>query len=577
MVLLVEYYGMVLLVEYYRWVSIWLVEYDWWGVFIYRWEYCGGVSLNKYYNGVDFQSTPLYNIFIESLGIDPFSGNRNMSKYIHTNQKIDKAEIMEFAVESCKYINSWNTERKDELPKPNLRLQKFTRPSKNKILPSTRTASHKRLATKIKTALINDKRIKEEDKIAVSTYHAYLSDIRRYLKSEVNQVHHDLHESIMGMQKSHADYHNTLQPILDANALTVGLAKSDALKELLGIQSAEANDLYKKVYNTPVNHVLVDALVKDAVQTAKRNNDIDSNLQKRKENTRSISYKSVMNAIDKLLVSQLYSELAIGIAFATGRRAIEVLLTGTFEPTKSKNEILFSGQAKKGHGVESKPYLIPTVIDADKIIKAVESLRGNKQLNEHIKKAEKIMSVRHITLNKALNSRVAGVLNRRINSVFGVKEGMMYKDTRAIAINIAISRIFPQEKYKDMDINVFVKKYAGHDDDDEFKNYQHIKVDMKAEAVDIHLEEVKNEAVEESSLNLLVKTLRGIVWQSGRLSTYTKIIDGIEKNQEAKLFKITQSSIIKKKISSGRVGIGKFLNDSKAKKAIAAFHQANNL
>ena len=498
-----------------------------------------------------------------------------MNKYSRSNQKIDKVEIMEFSVESCRYINSWNTERNNELPKPNLRLQKFSRPAKDKILPSTRTAAHKRLATKIKTALINDKRVKEGDKIAVSTYHAYLSDIRRHLKTEVNQVHHDLRETIQKLQNTYTDYSQTLQPIINANALTVGLAKSNALKELLAIQSADANDLYKKVHNTPINHVLVDALVKDSAQTAKRNNDIDSNLQKRKENTRSISYKSVMNAIDQLLVSEFYAELAIGIAFATGRRAIEVLLTGTFKPSKSKNEILFSGQAKKGHGVESKPYLIPTIVDAEKVITAVESLRSNKQLNDHIEAAKTKMNDRHITLNKALNSRVAGVLNRRINSLFGVREGMMYKDTRAIAINIAIARIFPKDKYKDMDINVFVKNYAGHDDDDEFKNYQHIKVDMESEAETLNLSNKKT--VKESSLENLVKSLRGIVWQSGRLSTYTKIIEGIEKHQKVELFEITQSAIIKKKISSGRVGIGKFLKNNEAKKALSEFHKANNL
>jgi len=491
------------------------------------------------------------------------------------NQKIDKIEIMEFALAACQYIESWNTERENELPRPDLRLQGFSRPSRYKIVPSIKTLYHSRLATKIKTYLINDKRIKEEDRISISTYHAYLSDIRRYLRTETKLVHHDLRNTVIKLQKQYSDHKDLLQGFLDADALTIGLVKSNALKSLLKIKSDDASTLYQEVHAMPVNHVLVDSLVKDAMQTAQRNSNIDKNLQKRKQHAKTISYTAVYNAIDKLLMSNSYADLAIGIALATGRRAIEVLLTGTFKSTTSKNKIMFSGQAKKGHGVEVKPYKIPTIIDAKVIINAVDTLRQNKVLNKHIAVAKEATFK---STNKALNSRVAGVLNRRIKKLFD-DETMVFKDTRVIAVNIAIARIFPGPEYKNMDVNVFVKQYAGHDDDEEFKNYQHIKIgsDQGGKVEALHVQDCKPETVDQSSLDTLVKTLRGIVWQSGRMSTYTKIIDGLESKQANKPFKITQTAIIKGKISSGRAGITKFLQNNEAKKALAEFHKANGL
>jgi len=492
------------------------------------------------------------------------------------NQKIDKNEIMAFALEACNYIESWNTQRNNELPKPDLKLQRFTRPKKDIINQSIKNAYHKRLAIKIKTYLYNDHRVKDEDKISIDTYHSYLSDIRRYLKRKTGLVHFNLRKKIKQYQEQYPLYKDILQTINDANALSVGLAKSNTLKILLSTQSSDAQALYKALYKLPINHVLVDALVKDPAQTAQRNKKISDNLQKRKRNAKTISYNAIYGAVDQLLVSNSYADLAIGIALTTGRRAIEVLLTGTFKPTKSKYKILFSGQAKKGYGVKDTPYEIPVMIDAEIILKSVDKLRKNDTLNQHIEKAK---NTPYKTVNKALNSRVAGVLNRRIKKLFD-DNTMVFKDTRVIAINVAVARIFPREEYASIDVNVFVKQFAGHDDDEEFKNYQHIKVnddESNNEFKKLNVQKRNPNNVNKSALDTLVNELRGIIWQSGRMSTYNKIIDGLEEKQMIKPFKITQTAIIKGKISSGRAGIAKFLGNNEAKKAIAAFHKANDL
>jgi hypothetical protein len=498
-----------------------------------------------------------------------------MKNLKYKNQKVDRDEIETFAVASCLYIESWNTERVNELEKPNLRLQKFSRPKKDKVLDSTKTAAHKRLATKIKTELYNDKRIKDEDRIALATYHGYLTELRNYIEKNTNLVHCKLKSNIEKLKQQYKTYADELQTIADADARTVGLAKHNVIKMLLDVNSVESGKLINALKKTPTDHALIANLTKDANQSLTRKKDIDSNLEGRKKNKRTISFKTIYNTIDKLLLSNSYTNLAIGIALATGRRAIEVLYRGTFEATSSQHEILFGGQAKKGYGVTTEKYKFPVIIEASRIIDAVDRLRANKALQKHIEKSKKKSSEGRISTNKALNLRVAGALNRRIKSLFDDK-WMVFKDTRVIAINVAIARIYPQPQYNTIDINVFVKRFAGHDDFEEFKNYQHIQID-EAKAEDLNVGDDAPEEVNKDSLETLVKILRGISWKSGRLSSYTKIIDGIESKQKEKFFKITQTSIIKGKISSGRVGISKFLNDSKSKAAIAAFHKANNL
>lgn len=77
-------------------------------------------------------------------------------------------------------------------------------------------------------------------------------------------------------------------------------------------------------------------------------------------------------------------EVAVGLGVCTGRRMVELFLTGSFvaSPT-DPYAVIFTGQAKKGHHAvdtietdRSRPYTIPTLAPAGVVVEALARLRN---------------------------------------------------------------------------------------------------------------------------------------------------------------------------------------------------------
>ena len=62
-----------------------------------------------------------------------------------------------------------------------------------------------------------------------------------------------------------------------------------------------------------------------------------------------------------LLMSQDWSDMAAGVAVATGRRSAEVLQTARFEPA-SPWSVWFEGALKRGDEAETLRFEIPTLV-----------------------------------------------------------------------------------------------------------------------------------------------------------------------------------------------------------------------
>ena len=123
-----------------------------------------------------------------------------------------------------------------------------------------------------------------------------------------------------------------------------------------------------------------------------------SNAQKeeRLDNGTPLDPTAYLAAVGKLLTSDDYRELAVGIIAATGRRPSEVMLRGSFTPAQSSvlsfpesqpltHWLLFSGQLKKRRNTASEVYTIATLFPADYIIKSVKKLRKMPEVTEQIK------------------------------------------------------------------------------------------------------------------------------------------------------------------------------------------------
>jgi hypothetical protein len=107
-----------------------------------------------------------------------------------------------------------------------------------------------------------------------------------------------------------------------------------------------------------------------------------------------------IDKVSELLQSDSYTELAVGIAAATGRRFSEVMQRGTIslpENPKSDYEFLFSGQLKKN---QAQSYLTYSLIPAHVVVEAIAHFRELPKIKELVGASiKKINSVTNPTVN----------------------------------------------------------------------------------------------------------------------------------------------------------------------------------
>ncbi|WP_235861193.1 protelomerase family protein, partial [Photobacterium phosphoreum] len=151
-----------------------------------------------------------------------------------------------------------------------------------------------------------------------------------------------------------------------------------------------------------------------------------------------------------------WEALATGIALATGRRAIEVLIQGEFEQI-GKYSISFSGQAKERTGIDhTNKFEIYSLIDADKVISAIEVLRNYPNIKAMIKE---LNDGRHYQFNELVHNRTATHLNNFMREMMsganidtGIGRNWVFKDTRAIYAAICFKLFFDtDDRWKNVD------------------------------------------------------------------------------------------------------------------------------
>lgn len=159
-----------------------------------------------------------------------------------------------------------------------------------------------------------------------------------------------------------------------------------------------------------------------------------------------------------LLGSSSYLKVSLGLILLTGRRSVEILKTGTFEKVQSKkNEVLFSGQAKK-RGENSQPYKIPILCAPNLVISALEWLRGEKH---------ELLSI----TEKQLNTKCAAPLNtysKQFQSWLG--NGCTPHDLRKAYAAIAYGQTNKRDSFRG-----FAAKVLGHNSDSELTTETYFK------------------------------------------------------------------------------------------------------
>jgi integrase len=154
----------------------------------------------------------------------------------------------------------------------------------------------------------------------------------------------------------------------------------------------------------------------------------------------------------ELLASENKLKTAAALMLLTGRRTVEIFLTGAFKAVpKNANFATFSGQAKKREGDSGRPYKIPLLTNCAGVIAA------QKWLHLQYSNTEKFNTA------AAVNSRISSELSRIVKKEFGAFLGEDAKphDLRKAYISICYYLFADDNK---IDFQGYACKYLGHAD-----------------------------------------------------------------------------------------------------------------
>lgn len=510
--------------------------------------------------------------------------------------KVNLVKIKKMAVASCLYIESWSKNGNGEKAYDK-EIIHFKRPKNSAHTPSVKLKYFKRLATKIKNELHDDKRKTKATRIALTTFTDYLGEVREAIQLQTNLKSPTLNADMVKLKNKYPAYSKSFNAISRASAKDLEKIRTRELALISADNSLLADEAYNALHAINVHHPLVRLLAPTKAQSAKRKNKISSNREMRKNNAVTLNYQHITSVIDTCLDSNEFNELAVGVALATGRRAIEVMHVGDFKKSRGKNDVSFAGVAKKfGTGAKHKRHVIPTLFHATRIINAVQKLRETER---YTSLKDDVADLSKKQQNVVINRRVAGSLNKTIRSLLG-NDSLVFKDSRTIAGNIAVEKIAKQKRYSKLDSGAFRTMYFIHDTYEEAVNYEHIKIDFEGVYKPVEVKAITNtsgliENADISALEALTSVLMAMpaykVDRDGKKkSTGMKVVMKLHKKlietlRENGGFALSVTSIYKGKKDNGkliRIGgnrkvVQRYMDLPAVKRAITKYHKANNL
>ena len=328
-----------------------------------------------------------------------------------------------------------------------------------------------RLAKRFKNRLHDDGRRKDEERIATSTFRRYMTEARKAVTQQ-NWKHHSLEQQIERLARRYPAYAKELTALGEMGDISkIRVAHHQLLDRI-----RHDDDAYEDIRAMKLDHEIMRHLTLSSAQKADLAEDAVETLEERAVNTVTINYHWLMTTIYELLTNRdrvvegeyrpYFSHVALGLALATGRRSIEVLKLGRIKKL-SEYEVEFSGQAKKRGGTDyDHSYHVYTLVSADLVVEAWETLRALPEVVE-------LQSLD----NSEINRRTAKTLNTLAKRVFN-DDSRTFKDSRAIWARLVFEMHFARDKrWKKVTEDVFWREMLGHEDMDTQRSYRAFKID----------------------------------------------------------------------------------------------------
>lgn len=281
---------------------------------------------------------------------------------------------------------------------------------------------------------------------------------------------------IKSLASKHPMYSELLEGLVGEDAQAANRELDKALREIPALRTDLAD--------LKINHEIMYVLQPKKEDKDAHKRDGKQALTKKKHRVVAVDYKPYLARITNLLsnpnanvgghTTYSMSALAFALCAATGRRPIEVILTGEFEAIDA-NRLRFSGQAKKRFEEQSlQERTIYSLIDSNLVVQALKTFRSLPTVVDLVNSLPERGDYR--TTNDMINNRTAPPFNQFTKDFFG-DQTRVFKDTRAIYANICYTLWYDQDpEWAGKDPDVFYSQLLGHDDMGAQMHYKSIKL-----------------------------------------------------------------------------------------------------
>lgn len=400
-----------------------------------------------------------------------------------------------------------------------------------------KTRKYKAEARKFNNALFLDKRRYRgqglKRRITLNTFNAYLSRARKKFD---DRLHHHFHSDLERLIKRYPAYSDELSEWLQLPAAEVRQRRHSLLERLksamtvaekaspvkfgtaAGNKKLESlakqypdwagylRDCITADYQAPqkslyavleqgsrllddlgslrVNHEILYHLTLSTAERTSIQNRWDTILSEKKRNTITIDYPTYMQRLMDILTAPVQSydlttragmaPLAFALAAVSGRRQIEIMVQGEFEPIND-HEMTFIGQAKKRTG-DDAGRRIYCLCDPKIFIERLGILRNSSAAADLVDLVNNVPESETRSGNAMVNTRISVAFNPFVKDFFN-DDRRVYKDSRAIYARIVYEQYFNTDpRWKDCDEDVFFSEILGHDDENTQLHYKQFKL-----------------------------------------------------------------------------------------------------
>ncbi|WP_339375618.1 protelomerase family protein [Candidatus Williamhamiltonella defendens] len=185
------------------------------------------------------------------------------------------------------------------------------------------------------------------------------------------------------------------------------------------------------------------------------------------------------------------SDLCIGIALASGRRLTEIMKTASLKAVDDKT-LLFSGQLKTKNRYlfeEISPYQIPSMIEAQIVVKALDKLRKKTQndplkyqnvFGEMIKSEVKKGAIKDYDHNKAVHKKYESTMNRAVRALFQNGQFSL-KDCRALYTEVTYENHLKEGEAR----SAYRHRVLGHSLIETQLHYEAFRLDNSVQSIEL--------------------------------------------------------------------------------------------